>query len=135
MIDFEFPELPAWQRAKALIDEGAIGTLRHVVVTWQVENYATRMRLKSWKTNGDDGGGVLGNFVSHCFHYLEYFCGPLANLSAQLFGLPGEQKRDRKHCRADGRIRLGRGLEPVDERGLLSRIGASHRVLRRGRHA
>jgi predicted dehydrogenase len=91
MVDFEFPELPAWLRAKALIDEGAIGALRHVVVSWQVENYATRMRLKSWKTNGDDGGGVLGNFVSHCFHYLEYFCGPLANLSAQLFGLPGDR--------------------------------------------
>ena len=44
MIDFGFPEIPPWRKAKALIDEGAIGALRHVVVTWNVENYATRTR-------------------------------------------------------------------------------------------
>ena len=135
MIDFEFPELPAWQRAKALMDEKAIGKLRHVAVTWHVENHATRMRLKSWKTNGDDGGGVLGNFVSHCFHYLEYFGGPLANLYAQVFGLPGEKKPSESIVALIGRIRLGRGVEPFDERRVLSRIGASHGILRRGRHA
>ncbi|MEX0751968.1 MAG: Gfo/Idh/MocA family oxidoreductase [Xanthobacteraceae bacterium] len=90
VIDFEFPELLSWQRAKAMLDDGAIGTLRHVVVTWNVENATTRARLRSWKTQGDDGGGVLGNFVSHCFHYLEWFCGPIATLSARVFGLPGD---------------------------------------------
>jgi predicted dehydrogenase len=37
-----------------------------------------------------DGGGVLGNFISHCFHYLEWFCGPIVRLSVHLSGLPGE---------------------------------------------
>lgn len=89
MIDFEFPELPTWQRAKVMIDENTIGRLLHVTVTWHVENYATRMRLHNWKTQRADGGGVLGNFISHCFHYLEWFCGPIAGLSARLSGLPG----------------------------------------------
>ena len=30
MIDFGFPEIPPWRKAKALIDDGAIGALRHV---------------------------------------------------------------------------------------------------------
>jgi len=90
MIDFEFPELLSWQRAKAMLDANAIGALRHVVVTWNVENAAMRARLRSWKTQRDDGGGVLGNFVSHCFYYLEWFCGPIAGMSARLFGLPGD---------------------------------------------
>ena len=89
MIDFEFPEILAWSRAKALIDDGAVGRLRHVIVTWNVENAATRLRLRNWKTNRDAGGGVLGNFACHCLYYLEWFCGPLRTLSARLFGLPG----------------------------------------------
>ena len=90
MVDFEFPELLSWQRAKAMLGAGAIGALRHVVVTWNVENHATKARQRHWKTQGNDGGGVLGNFVSHCFHYLEWFCGPIVSLSARVFGLPGD---------------------------------------------
>lgn len=126
MVDFEFPELPAWQRAKALVDEGAIGALRHVVVTWHVENYATRMRLQSWKTNGDDGGGVLGNFVSHCFHYLEYFCGPLANLYAQLFGLPGDKNGSEATVALTGEFASGASLSL--SMSAASYLGSGHRV-------
>ena len=88
MVDFNFCEILSWAKAKALLDEGAIGRVRHVDVNWNVENYSTRMRLTNWKTSGAEGGGVLGNFVSHCFHYLEWFCGPIAGMSARISGLP-----------------------------------------------
>jgi predicted dehydrogenase len=87
-IDFEFPELAAWRTAKAIIESGRLGRLRHVVVTWNTENQAVRLGLKSWKTQGGSGGGVLGNFVSHCFYYLEWFCGPIAGLGGRLVSLP-----------------------------------------------
>jgi predicted dehydrogenase len=90
MVDFNFTEILSWKKAKTLLDEGAIGRLRHVEVNWNVENTATRMRLKNWKTLSGDGGGVLGNFVSHSFHYLEWFCGEITGLSARLSGLPDE---------------------------------------------
>src|SRR5215468_10208290 len=89
-VDFNFSAILAFRKAKVLLDEGAIGRLRHVEVNWNVENYGTRMRLKNWKTLGGDGGGVLGNFVSHCFYNLEWFCGPITGLSARLSGLPDE---------------------------------------------
>lgn len=89
MVDFNFTQVMAWLRAKEMLDQGAIGTLRHVAVHWHVENYSVRMRLRNWKTASTDGGGVLGNFVSHCFHYLEWLVGPLAGLSARIGGLPG----------------------------------------------
>jgi predicted dehydrogenase len=126
MIDFEFPELPVWQHAKALMDKDAIGKLRHVVVTWQVENHATRMRLQSWKTNGDDGGGVLGNFVSHCFHYLEYYCGPISNLYAQLFGLPDERKPSESIVALSGEFASGAALNL--SMSAASYLGSGHRV-------
>jgi len=88
MVDFNFSAIPAWRKAKALLDQGAIGRLHHVAVNWHVENQAARLRLRSWKTSGEDGGGALGNFVSHSFHYLEWLCGPIRGLSARLSGLP-----------------------------------------------
>ena len=91
MIDFGFHQIASWQRAKHMLDDGLIGALRHIAVHWQVENYSTRMRLRNWKTLAAGGGGVLGNFVSHCFHYLEWFGGPIARLSARLAGLPGDE--------------------------------------------
>jgi predicted dehydrogenase len=89
-IDFNFTGIAAWREAKRRLDDGAIGRLRHVVVTWNVENKATQLRLHSWKTGRDQGGGVLGNFVSHSLYYLEWFCGPATGLSAKLFGLPDD---------------------------------------------
>jgi predicted dehydrogenase len=89
IIDFNFPELPSWQCAKSLLDGGAIGRLQNVVATWNFENRATRLRLESWKTRSTGGGGLLGNFVSHCFHYLEWLCGPISGLSGRVFALPG----------------------------------------------
>jgi len=93
-IDFNFHQIMAWQKAKAMLDDGAIGALRHVAVHWHVENYSIQNRMRNWKTLRDDGGGVLGNFVSHCFHYLEWFAGPLAGLQARVGGLPGDDELD-----------------------------------------
>jgi predicted dehydrogenase len=91
MIDFNFHQILVWQRAKQMLDAGAVGTLRHVAVNWQVESHAIQMRMRSWKTaGGDDGGGVIGNFISHCFHYLEWFGGPISGLSARIAGLPDD---------------------------------------------
>lgn len=89
-IDFNFTGIPAWREAHRRLRDGAIGRLRQALVTWATENHATRMRLHNWKTGRDEGGGVLGNFVSHCLHYLEWFCGPAAGLSARLTGLPDD---------------------------------------------
>ena len=83
MVDFNFHQIMSWQRAKAMLDDGAIGALRHVAVHWHVENRAIQMRMRNWKTMSDDGGGVLGNFISHCFHYLEWFCGPIIRLTRE----------------------------------------------------
>jgi len=88
--DFTFTQLPAWQRAKQMLDAGAIGRLRQITVTWNVENQATRLRLQHWKTSGAEGGGALGNLASHSMHYLEWFAGPITGLSARLSGLPDD---------------------------------------------
>jgi predicted dehydrogenase len=124
IIDFNFPELPSWRGAKAILDDGAIGRLQNVVATWNFENEAARLRLDSWKTRGDGGGGLLGNFGSHCFHNLEWLCGPISGLSARVFTLP-----DRK---ADSSIALAlafaSGAAGSLQMSCTSFLGSGHRI-------
>lgn len=94
MIDFNFHQIMGWQRAKQMLDDGAIGPLRHVAIHWHVESRSLQLRMRNWKTVGDTGGGVIGNFISHCFHYLEWFVGPLAGVSARIAGLPDDPETE-----------------------------------------
>ncbi len=126
MVDFEFPELPAWRRAKTMIDEGALGILRHVMVSWQVENRATLLRLKSWKTSREQGGGALGNLVSHSFHYLEYFCGPILDLSSRLFGLPDDDVPSESSVSMSGAFASGAAFSL--SMSAASYLGSGHRI-------
>ncbi len=85
MVDFGFPELPAWKLARRLLHQGELGRLRHLSVSWQVETYACRKGLASWKNVAASGGGVLYSFVSHLFHNLEWLTGErVAAMSAHL---------------------------------------------------
>ena len=124
IVDFNFPELPSWQSAKRLLDGGAIGRLQNVVATWNFENTATRLRLESWKTRSAGGGGLLGNFVSHCFHYLEWLCGPISGLSARVYALPG--------WNGDGSIALALAFASTAGGSLqvscASFLGSGHRI-------
>ena len=133
-IDFNFHQVMAWQRAKSMFDTGAIGPLRHVTVHWHVESRALQLRTRNWKTVGNDGGGVLGNFISHCFHYLEWFCGPIAGLSARIGGLAGESDLETTVAMAL-QFESGPLVTSLHELRVLSRRRSSHRILRRGRHA
>ncbi len=71
-VDFEFPQIAAWQAAYNLLTDGAIGRLRHIEVNWNVETYANRNHLTNWKTQSE-GGGTLYNFGPHVFYNLEWF--------------------------------------------------------------
>ena len=103
-----------------MLDDGAVGRLRHVAVHWQVENRAIQMRMRNWKTLTDDGGGVLGNFISHCFYYLEWFCGPIAaTVGAAL--RPAGRREPANHRGHGAGVRQRPTGEPVDELRVVSR--------------
>lgn len=79
-IDFLFPEISAWARAKALLAAGAIGSPRHFSYTWRVETYASRTGADSWKNRDDEGGGAVGNFLSHVIFNVEWLLGGVVGL-------------------------------------------------------
>jgi predicted dehydrogenase len=125
-IDFNFHQIMPWLRAKAMLDDGAIGTLRHVTVHWHVESYAIQKRMRNWKTaGGSDGGGVLGNFISHCFHYLEWFVGPIAGLQARVAGLPDDPTLETTVAMA---LQFASGPQVSLSMSCASYKGTSHRI-------
>ena len=81
-IDFIFPEIPAWQRARELLLGGAIGAPRRFAYTWSVQTFAARTRADSWKNRPPDGGGACGNFLPHVIFNLEWLLGPLVRLDS-----------------------------------------------------
>jgi predicted dehydrogenase len=125
MIDFEFPEIPSWQRAKTFIRDGEIGMLRHVQVIWNVETYANRMGLDSWKTQAL-AGGTLNSFVSHTFYYLEWLVGPIAWLSAHLLKNPGDERSGDTLTTLTGQYDSGAGIAVTASSDAL--FGNGHKV-------
>lgn len=86
VIDFEFPEIDAWQEARALLP--TLGGLRHVEMNWHVENYANRHHLTTWKAR------TLPNYVSHVFYNLEWFIKErIVALTARLASAPHDERR------------------------------------------
>lgn len=125
MIDFNFHQIMSWLRAKTMLDANAIGALRHVAVHWHVESRAIQLRMRTWKTVGDDGGGVIGNFISHCFHYLEWFCGPIAGLSARVGGLPDDDELETTVAMA---LQLAAGPLVSLSMSCASYLGSGHKI-------
>jgi len=91
MVDFEFLDIPAWRVASEILTAGGLGRLRHIVVNWQVETYAHRAGIRSWKTSSEDGG-ALNLLASHCFYYLEHMTGPITAVCARLSRTPGDAR-------------------------------------------
>lgn len=80
MIDFIFPEIPEWHTAKKAIENGLIGKVLNINVDWTFLSYDLRNRIKSWKTDVEQGGGALSYYFSHAFYYLEYFIGRIKSM-------------------------------------------------------
>ncbi len=83
-IDFFFPELDAWRKAKAALEDRTLGRLRHATLVWHVETFAHRARSDSWKLRPDLGGGTLNNFACHSLHHLEWLFGGVRRVAARL---------------------------------------------------
>jgi predicted dehydrogenase len=122
-IDFLFPEIEAWKKARQVLLGGELGQLRQVCLSWRVETYAHRARLDSWKLRREEGGGTLNNFVSHSLYYLEWLFGPLERLAARLTPRGGEGD-----ARVDVWFELARGVPGTLSVAADAFLGSGHRL-------
>jgi predicted dehydrogenase len=102
-VDFEFPQIPAWQTAREVCVRRRLGRLRQVAITWHIETYAYRRGapsgavsgVVSWKLDAARGGGTINLFVSHTVQCIEWMLGqPIARVCARLspVGAPAEAR-------------------------------------------
>ncbi len=87
MVDFEFPEFPAWQKAKEILDSGELGALQSVSIEWTSSSWLDPKRPWSWNCDKEQGG-VMRALGIHSLHYLEWFCGSVSSLTADLIVTP-----------------------------------------------
>ena len=82
LVNFEFREDAARRRIKALIDDGAIGTPRHV--HWSMFSAGSRTPLQhhGWLFDKDRGGGWIGAYGSHVIDALRCFIGEIEDVTA-----------------------------------------------------
>jgi len=123
MIDLEFRELDAWQRARDLVQSGHIGDVRNVAVNWRVETKAWSSEKETWKRRSADGGGALSLFGSHSLDYLEWMFGPLERVLARL-----EPRSGPADSRLDAWMDTSSGATISLSIAVDAYIGTGHRV-------
>lgn len=72
-LNFEFRRHPGREKAKALLDAGAIGELRHI--NWSFIGNGLRPQAYRWLFSRDRAGGWIGAFGSHAIDSMRHFFG------------------------------------------------------------
>lgn len=81
---YEFRYDPGVRRLIELIHAGEIGTVRRIVVSWQTGGALDPQRIWSWRSDAEQGGGVLIDWFSHVADYASRIAqSPLRSVWAQ----------------------------------------------------
>lgn len=108
-VDFIFPEISEWQKVKQLLDDKVYGNLKNISVDWDFLSYDIKNKIKSWKTNTKEGGGVLSFYSSHVLYYLEYYAGKIDKISSN-FSYSYEQEKRKVENGIDMVLRFKNGV-------------------------
>lgn len=84
VVDFIFPELTTFAKAKELIANGCIGAPLHIAAEWIFWSHDHRHQVTTWRTDARAGGGALAHFGSHMIYYLQWFFGPIVSVTARV---------------------------------------------------
>ena len=126
IIDFNFPELPSWQRAKAIIARAA--RLGDCVTssrpgTWRMR--LTRLRLKSWKTRAAGWGRSCSAISSATACIISNgFAGRSPGLGGRLFVLPDGDAE----CSLALALAFASGAGGSLQMSCASYLGSGHRI-------
>lgn len=84
VVDFLFPELDTFSKAKQLMSDGSIGTPLHISAEWIFWSHDHRNKVTTWRTDSRAGGGALSHFGSHMIYYMQWFFGPIVSVNARV---------------------------------------------------
>jgi predicted dehydrogenase len=83
--------LPRFRKVKALIDDGAIGQVRTVTVTFYRNWQPRDPNNLPWRVRPEiAGGGLFVDLAAHTLDYLDYFLGPIRTVCGQAANQAGQ---------------------------------------------
>ncbi|MCA1218112.1 Gfo/Idh/MocA family protein [Streptomyces sp. 8L] len=84
MVGFNYRRVPAVAYARTLVEQGRLGTLRHVRVTYLQDWLVDPAFPLTWRLRREDAGsGALGDLGAHIVDLVQYLTGePIAGVSA-----------------------------------------------------
>jgi predicted dehydrogenase len=84
LLNFEFRHHPGRIALRALLQDGAIGTVEHVQWTVFGAGFRVPLRPYGWLFDAERGGGWIGAWGSHVIDFLRWTFGDLVDASARL---------------------------------------------------
>ena len=87
MINYEFRYAPLRVRVWELLNEGAIGKVRHMSADLHTTNPLMQLE-RPWRLDPAHGGGLLNELGSHAIDRFRQWLGDIATVSAQLGSFP-----------------------------------------------
>ena len=74
-INLTYLNHPLFNFVKKFIQSKKLGKVIKYKIKWNFISYDFNKRIKSWKTDEKQGGGIKNIFLTHVFSYCEYFFG------------------------------------------------------------
>lgn len=126
-VDFIFPEIDVWQKAKQLLDSKALGELKHIFVNWNFLSFDIKNKISSWKTDIGEGGGALSFYFSHSLYYLEYYAGEILEIKSEL--LYAKESINKGEVGIDLLLKFKNGVDGSADLSCNSRALSRHRLI------
>jgi predicted dehydrogenase len=119
MVNLSYRDAPAIHRARALVDEGAIGRVMHVeasyLQSWLSARYWGDWRKGSawlWRLSKDHGSrGVLGDLGVHILDFASYAAGDIKRVNCRLKTFPKVKGNRLRGCKLDANDSAVIGVE------------------------
>ena len=80
-INLTFLNHELFQKTKNIIKKKKLGEVLNYEVLWNFKSFDLENRIKSWKTDEKQGGGIKNIFLTHVFSYCEFLFGKVRILN------------------------------------------------------
>ena len=79
-IDFPFTEIEEFQELKMMLKNKQVGEIKKCNISWYFNAHHIKNNIPSWKSNKNEGGGLVSMYAAHTLNYIEYFFGKIVKI-------------------------------------------------------
>ena len=77
LVDYIFPEHGAFKKFKKIIDSKKTYKDDYINIKFTTQTYINKFKIKNWKSETSQGGGIINLFLSHIIDYLIIYFGKI----------------------------------------------------------